>query len=209
MEAVIFYGVNYSLVIVSEQHSLMDGLARTMTHPNRKKQRVNQSASIRNQQSKNSRLQPHLANIDKRTVNSQSIHCEDDNESRSMVSHMVPGALPSTPATKTISTISAGAGEQFNAFRLDEKSSHESTKQAIEHTVKNDIFRKMKFITSDAMMEFSMCHHSLCQYICATMHITGGRQGQFWALTKNIVKRMIEKQRTNATSGCKRAFQGE
>ena len=54
-----------------------------------------------------------------------------------------------------------------------------------------------------------MDQHSLCQYICKEMHITGAQQGAFWTAVKDTVKRMIEKQRTNATSGCKRAFQGK
>jgi homoaconitase/3-isopropylmalate dehydratase large subunit len=41
------------------------------------------------------------------------------------------------------------------------------------------------------------------------MHITGTQQGAFWTAVKDTVKRMIEKQRTNATSGCKKAFQGK
>jgi hypothetical protein len=54
-----------------------------------------------------------------------------------------------------------------------------------------------------------MDQFSLCQYICKEMHITGAQQGAFWTAVKDTVKRMIEKQRTNATSGCKRAFQGK
>ncbi len=75
--------------------------------------------------------------------------------------------------------------------------------------LKDDIFRNLKFVTNDSMMEFSMDEFSLCQYICKEMHITGAQQGAFWTAVKDTVKRMIEKQRTNATSGCKRAFQGK
>jgi hypothetical protein len=52
---------------------------------------------------------------------------------------------------------------------------------------------------------------SLCQCTCCKMHITGGQQGPFWtAVVKDTVKHsMINKQYTNAMSGCKRVFQGK
>jgi hypothetical protein len=157
-----------------------------------------------------SKLQAHLSNIDGPIVSSRSIvSASNDNGVVPGVGKVVARKIPSTPATQSVSTITAGANEQFNAFRLDEKSSLESYKNTMEYKLKDDIFRKMKFITNDAMMEFSMDPRSLCQYICSEMHITGGMQGEFWRTTRNTVKRMIEKQRTNATSGCKRAFQGK
>jgi hypothetical protein len=158
---------------------------------------------------KPSRLDPALANVNKNTVSSHSVVKGSDNGSIAAVTGKVTEKIPTTPATNTVSTITAGANDQFNAFRLDEKSSLESYKNTMEYKLKDDIFRKMKFITNDAMMEFSMDPHSLCQYICSEMHISGGQQGLFWTTTKDTVKRMIEKQRTNATSGCKRAFQGK
>jgi hypothetical protein len=187
------------------------GAAKTMTPPKTfktRKRRVLQST----QQNKRggSKLQAHLSNIDGPIVSSRSIvSASNDNGVVPGVGRVVARKIPSTPATQSVSTITAGANEQFNAFRLDEKSSLESYKNTMEYKLKDDIFRKMKFITNDAMMEFSMDPRSLCQYICSEMHITGGMQGEFWRTTRNTVKRMIEKQRTNATSGCKRAFQGK
>jgi hypothetical protein len=116
---------------------------------------------------------------------------------------------PVTPAAQSVSTITNTPGTQFNAFRIDEQSSLECYRQTMEHKLKGDVFRKLKFITNDAMMEFSMDPHSLCQYICLQMNITGPQQGPFWTSAKNTVKRMIEKQRTNATSGCKKSFKGK
>ena len=120
--------------------------------------------------------------------------------------------LPLQPYPKTapsLSTITHTPGHQFNAFRIDEMSSLECYRQTMEYKLKSDVFRKLKFITNDAMMEFSVDEYSLCQYICLQMNITGHQQGAFWTSIKDTVKRMIEKQRTNATSGCKRAFIGK
>ena len=146
-----------------------------------------------------SKLQPHLANIQKTTVSNTASKDVADLECD----------MPRTPAATSISTMTVGPGELFNAFRVDEQSSLESYKQTMQYKLKDEIFRKMKFITNDAMMEFSMDKKSLCQYICCEMHIVGGQQGTFWKAVKDTVKRMIEKQRTNATSSCKRAFQGK
>jgi hypothetical protein len=52
------------------------------------------------------------------------------------VGGMVAKKIPSTPATHSVSTIIAGANEQFNAFRLDEKSSLESYKNTMEYKLK-------------------------------------------------------------------------
>jgi hypothetical protein len=123
-----------------------------------------------------------------------------------------PGLATNVPVPqldRSVSSISNTPGEHFNAFRVDEKSSLECYRQTMEHTLKSDVFQKLKFITSDAMMEFSMDPHSLCQYICTKMNMKGIQQGPFWTNIKNTVKRMIEKQRTNATSGCKKSFIGK
>jgi hypothetical protein len=81
--------------------------------------------------------------------------------------------------------------------------------QTMGFKLKADIFCIFKFITNVSQLEFSMDLNSLCQYVCTQMHITGAQQGAFWTAVKDTVKHMIEKQRTNATSGCKQAFQGK
>ena len=121
----------------------------------------------------------------------------------------VDSSVPESQEGNTVSDLTNGASDHFNAFRVNEQSILESYKQTMGYKLKDDIFRKLKFVTNDSMMEFSMDKYSLCQYICKEMHITGAQQGAFWTAVKDTVKRIIEKQRTNATSGCKRAFQGK
>jgi hypothetical protein len=126
-----------------------------------------------------------------------------------LLNHGIATNAPVTPITGSVSTITNTPGDMFNAFSVDEKSSLECIRQTLEHQLKGDLFRKLKFITNDAMMEFSVDPHSLCQYVCNQMNIKGPPQGQFWTNIKNTVKRMIEKQRTNATSGLKKSFIGK
>jgi hypothetical protein len=159
-----------------------------------------------------SRLSPHLSNIDKLRQSSNIspvISSAASSERRHVRLGQDAGTITATPGGNTVSDITIGASDQFNAFRVNEKSSLESYKQTMSFKLKDDIFRKLKFVTSHSMMEFSMDPNSLCQYICKEMHITGTQQGAFWTAVKDTVKRMIEKQRTNATSGCKKAFQGK
>ena len=158
-----------------------------------------------------SKLSPHLASIDRQHVPSSSVESSVAGVSsdRKHGGSRMATSIPATPEGNTVSDITIGASDRFNAFRVNEKSTLESYKQSMSFKLKDDIFRNLKFVTNDSMMEFSMDQYSLCQYVCKEMHITGAQQGAFWTAIKDTVKRMIEKQRTNATSGCKRAFQGK
>jgi hypothetical protein len=158
-----------------------------------------------------SRLVPHLSNIDRATSSNRSVLVGSVGENdHKRYDATVPTSIPATPAGNTVSDLTdRPSSEQFNAFRVNERSSLESYKQSMGFKLKADIFRILKFITNDSQLEFSMDPNSLCQYVCIHMHITGVQQGTFWTAVKDTVKRMIEKQRTNATSGCKRAFQGK
>jgi len=95
-----------------------------------------------------------------------------------------------------VSDLTIGASDNFNAFRANDKSSLESYKHTMGFKLKDDIFRKLTFVTGHSMMESSMDPNSLCQYVCKEMHITGVQQGAFWTAVKDTVKRMIEKQHT-------------
>jgi hypothetical protein len=157
-----------------------------------------------------SRLTPHLSNIERQNFTSTSVGSSVASHSdRRQVGSQLATSIPATPEGNTVSDLTIGVSDKFNAFRVNEKSTLESYKQSMGFKLKDDIFRNLKFVTNDSMMEFSMDEFSLCQYICKEMHITGAQQGAFWTAVKDTVKRMIEKQRTNATSGCKRAFQGK
>ena len=171
---------------------------------------LQQKVNVPNGTFSGSRLTPSLSNIDRPTGMSRSIVSSTGGSGQPPVgTRVLATSIPATPDEKTVSDLTVGPTDQFNAFRVNEKSSLESYKQTMGFKLKADIFRKLKFVTNDSQMEFSMDPNSLCQYVCSEMHITGAQQGSFWTAVKDTVKRMIEKQRTNATSGCKRAFQGK
>jgi len=160
-----------------------------------------------------SKLNPAMSNLTASAMSSKAIACARSVASPPVYGSGGSGTLISTNAPtpdteQSVSTMTNTPGSQFNAFRIDEQSSLACYRQTMEFKLKGDVFRKLKFITNDAMMEFSIDPQSLCQYICNQMNIRGHQQGPFWTSIKDTVKRMIERQRTTATSGCKRAFIG-
>ena len=75
--------------------------------------------------------------------------------------------------------------------------------------LKDDMFQTIKFITNDAMLEYSRNPETLCGYVCTKMRVPGYQWGEYWDLVKQTTKKMIEHQRTNATSAVKRGFRGK
>ena len=75
--------------------------------------------------------------------------------------------------------------------------------------LKDDMFHKLKFITSGEMVEFSREHALLCGYVCTKMRVADYQWGKYWDLVKHSAKQMIEQQRTNATSAIKKGFRGK
>jgi len=101
------------------------------------------------------------------------------------------------------------AAEQFNSYRFDETSVTMMYKKMMTLHLKEDMFRKLKFITSDAMLEFSTEENSLCGYVCSEMLVAKYQWGEYWQLVKKTTKKMIENQRTNATTAVKKGYRGK
>ena len=103
-----------------------------------------------------SRLTPSLSNIDRPTGISRSIVSSTGGNGQPPVgTRVLATSIPATPDEKTVSDLTVGPTDQFNAFRVNEKSSLESYKQTMGFKLKADIFRKLKFVTNDSQMEFS------------------------------------------------------
>ena len=142
-----------------------------MVHPSvtkRKKQRsLQQMGSVTGDGVvTSSRLSPHQANIDRQHASSSSIGSSvAGGNDRKTVGLRLASSIPATPEGNTVSDLTIGASDKFNAFRVNEKSTLESYKQS-SFKLKDDIFRNLKFVTNDSMMEFSMDQYSLCQYVC-------------------------------------------
>ena len=101
------------------------------------------------------------------------------------------------------------AVEQFNSYRFDETSALRTYKKMITLHLKDDMFRKLKFITSDEKLDFSRQPNSICSYVCTKMRVSNYQWGDYWNMVKKTTKKMIESQRTNATSAIKKGFRGK
>ena len=98
------------------------------------------------------------------------------------------------------------AAEQFNSYRFDETSVLRTYKKMMTLHLKDQMFRKLKFITNDEMLAFSRQPKSICSYVCTQMRVSSYQWGDYWDLVKKATKKMIENQRTNATSAVKKGF---
>ena len=101
------------------------------------------------------------------------------------------------------------AASQFNTYRFHELSAIGTYKKMMTIHLKDIMFRKLKFITSGEMMEFSRHPASLCGFVCGNMQVAPYQWGEYWDMVKQPTKKMIEQQRTNATSAIKKGFRGK
>ena len=101
------------------------------------------------------------------------------------------------------------AAEQFNSYRFDETSVLRTYKKMMTLHLKDKMFRKLKFITSDDKLDFSTSSNSICSYVCTNMRVSNYQWSDYWNMVKKTTKKMIESQRTNATSAIKKGFRGK
>ena len=101
------------------------------------------------------------------------------------------------------------AAEQFNSYRFDETSVLRTYKKMMTLHLKDKMFRKLKFITSDDKLDFSTNANSICSYVCTNMRVSSYQWSDYWNMVKKTTKKMIESQRTNATSAIKKGFRGK
>ena len=100
------------------------------------------------------------------------------------------------------------AADQYNSYRFDEVTALKTYKKMMTLHLKEDMFRKLKFITNDAMLDYSKSPATLCGYVCAKMRVPDFQWAEYWVLVRHTTKKMIEQQRTNATSAVKKGFKG-
>lgn len=113
-----------------------------------------------------------------------------------------------TSQDPTVSDITCAA-DQFNSYRFDESAAMKTYKKMMTLHLKDEMFGKMKFITNESEMEFSRRRATLCGYVCTGMRVPDYQWGEYWDLVKHTTKKMIEQQRTNATSAIKKGFRGK
>ena len=113
------------------------------------------------------------------------------------------------PSISTSASDITSATSQFNSYRFDEASALKTYKKMMSLHLKDEMFRKLKFITSDAMLQYSTQETTLCGYVCTKMRVPDFQWAEYWDLVRQTTKKMIEQQRTNATSAIKKGFRGK
>jgi hypothetical protein len=107
----------------------------------------------------------------------------------------------------SISGITSSA-EQFNSYRFDEISATKTYKKMMTLHLKDKMFRNLKFISNDSQLAFGKAPGSVCGYVCRQMRVPDDQWGDYWDMVREPTKKMIEQQRTNATSAVKKGFKG-
>ena len=101
------------------------------------------------------------------------------------------------------------AADQFNSYRFDEITATKTYKKMMTLHLKDKMFRNLKFISNDSQLEFARSPATICGYVCTQMRVPDYQWGDYWDLVRQPTKKMIEQQRTNATSAVKKGFKGE
>jgi len=101
------------------------------------------------------------------------------------------------------------AADHYNSYRFDEITATRTYKKMMTLHLKDRMFRNLKFISNDSQLEFGRSPISICGYVCTQMRVPDFQWGDYWELVRQPTKKMIEHQRTNATSAVKKGFKGE
>ena len=100
------------------------------------------------------------------------------------------------------------AADQYNSYRFDEITATNIYKKMMTLHLKDKMFRDIKFISSDSQLVFARSPISICGYVCTQMRVPDFQWGDYWDLMRQPTKKMIEHQRTNATTAVKKGFRG-
>jgi len=84
-----------------------------------------------------------------------------------------------------------------------------SVKHHVMQTAKRELFRKIKFIVSDKMLDDMVSPHSIACHIFRTLNVPHARKARFWATYRNTVFRTIVDQRSNVMAQIKKAWFGK
>lgn len=145
----------------------------------------------------------------------------DDKNSESTHSQITPSPVASaeihikTQECNTISDLST-LQSQFHCGGNNWTSLHEkitmhndATVNMLEHYVKNNLFHRLKFISSPEMVMFSRDSRSLCQHVCSLFQAIGAYQITFWNTNSIFIPRFLNKKQGDVCNALKKQFQSK
>ena len=140
-----------------------------------------------------------------KTINNNSIiDVEVDKSKQNMSTSSISGLTPVSTIAKTfpINQCSDNWIQMHHNIKMEEK----QNKKRIESYVKHHLFKNLKFIASQEMMNFSFQTQSLNYLICSNLNIKPEEHQTFWSIYSKHVEKAINAARNNAVQALKKSF---
>jgi hypothetical protein len=78
----------------------------------------------------------------------------------------------------------------------------------VEFFVREDLFKKLKFVRDQSEMLYTENENSICQYVCKGLHVDALERHSWWAMEQKAVDTHLNKKRTDVNGTMKKAFIG-
>jgi len=141
-----------------------------------------------------------------KTINNNSIiDVEVDKSKQNMSISSISGITPPVSAIAkplSINQCSDNWIQMHQNIKMEEK----QNKKRIETFVKHHLFKNLKFIASQEMMNFSFQTQSLNYLICSNLNIKPEEHQTFWSIYSKHVEKAINAARNDAVQSLKRSF---
>ena len=111
--------------------------------------------------------------------------------------------------TTLISEITSQGTNKWNTVRKHFEEDVDKTKREVDRYTKNGLFKKLKFVTERAQMEYDTNTNSICQIVCGKVNVSRDDSFKFWKMYGRSVESILNKKRADVNSSIKRSFIGE
>ena len=145
------------------------------------------------------------SHADKRPRNSISSRIDKENSpsNASDKPDSVPSEVVSTTGGSQASSSFTGSYHQKSIVYNPIKESKQ-----VEFFVREDLFKKLKFVRDQTEMLYMDNENSICQYVCKGLHIDASERQGWWVLEQKSVDMHLNKKRTDVNGTMKKAFIG-
>lgn len=86
---------------------------------------------------------------------------------------------------------------------------NEKTMVMLERFIRNELFHRLKFISSPEMIAFSWESKSLCQIVCNKFQVNKIEQTRFWSVYSKFISQKLNKKRSEISNIMRKAFKGK
>jgi hypothetical protein len=86
---------------------------------------------------------------------------------------------------------------------------HEKIRTRLENYVKDNLFHTLKFVSSPAVVQYSIGRKSLCQVVCKHMNVVQSEQQVFWGQYSKVIEKKLNQKRSDVSNIMKKEFKGK